>query len=244
MNYWIGLDGFGMLIASTKSAFRPQGGKSEESMKRLLTGAVVTLVFCLVTGGAAKADSIQLQCGTCSSGSVTQISNSGPVQFSFVNVSAQTITGDAFIAILVPTGGVAPSLTGGSLVNKVSFTSGDLQSVLLGTSFDGYNLSNFQSASAQQGIAASGYTVYEYSVGKGVTLGPSGAGITGLSASAPQGSVIVGFVDPPDTFYQTPLSESITMPEPSSLELLVLGLVGFLGVSLLRLRQEIGSARP
>jgi hypothetical protein len=213
-------------------------------VKRLLIGAVVTLVFCLVTGGAAKADSIQLQCSTCWSGSVTQISGGpgGPVQFSFVDVANQTITGNAFIAILVPTGGGGPTFTGGSLVGTLSFTSGDL-GTLLGQNLTGYNLSNFQSASSQQlATTPTGFTVYEYSVGTGVTLGPNSTGITGLSATAPTGSVIVGFVDPPGTTYQTPLSGSITLPEPGTLELLALGLMALIGVSMLRPRQGVGSA--
>ena len=172
------------------------------------------------------------------------MSNAGTVAFSFVDVANQTITGNAFIAILVPTGSAAPTLAGGTLLHSLSFTSGNL-GTLLGQNLNGYNLSNFQSASAQASVFPSGYTVYEYSVGTGVTLGPQSAGITGLTFTAPQGSVIVGFVDPPGTTYQTPLSGSISVPEPSTLGLVALGLVGLIGVSMLRLRQQVGSAlRP
>ena len=186
----------------------------------VLALAIVALCY----SAPAKADSIQLQCGTCTSGSVTQLTNASTVSFSFVNVSNQTITGNAFIAILVPTGGAAPTFTGGTLAATVFFTSGDL-GTLLGQNLTGYNLSNFQSASAQAGINPTGYTVYEYSVGTGVTLGPGGTGITGLSFTAPSGSVIVGFVDPPGTTFETPLSESFTVPEPSSIMLLGTGLL-------------------
>lgn len=198
--------------------------------------AVVALlgVWC---ASPAMADSIQLQCTTCTAGSVTQLSNAGTVSFSFVDVANQTITGNAFVVILVPTGGAAPTLTGGTLVQTLSFTSGNL-GTLLGQNLTGYNLSNFQSASAQASVSASGYTVYEYSVGTGVTLGPQGAGITGLSFTAPQGSVIVGFIDPPSTTYQTPLSGSISVPEPSTFGLVILGVVALIGISMLRLRQE------
>lgn len=209
-------------------------------IRLVLMAAVATLLAAWCTS-PAMADSIQLQCNTCTSGSVTQTSNGDTVQFSFVDVANQTITGNAFIAILVPTGGAAPTLAGGTLLQSVSFTSGNL-GTLLGQSFTGYNFSNFQSASAQEGIKPTGYTVYEYSVGTGVTLGPGGTGITGLTATASQGSVIVGFIDPPNTTYQTPLSGSISVPEPSSLGLLVLGLVALLGVSMLRPRKEVGSA--
>ena len=68
------------------------------------------------------------------------------VQFSFVDVANQTITGNAFVAILVPTGGAAPTLTDETLVATASFTSGDLGN-LHGQSLNAYNFSNFQSAS-------------------------------------------------------------------------------------------------
>lgn len=207
---------------------------------RLILIAVVAAVLTAWCGSPAMADSIQLQCSTCWSGSVTQISggSSGTVQFSFVDVANQTITGNAFVAILVPTGSGAPTFTGGSLVGTLSFTSGNL-GTLLGQNFTGYNFSNFQSASAQGlGTMPSGFTVYEYSVGTGVTLGPNSTGISGLSATASGGTVIVGFIDPPSTTYQTPLSGSITFPEPSTLGMLAIGLAGLLGVSMLRMRKE------
>ncbi len=158
---------------------------------RLVLMAAVATLLAAWCASPTMADSIQLQCGTCTSGSVTQMSNAGTVSFSFVDVANQTIVGNAFIAILVPTGGTAPTLTGGTLLQTVSFTSGDL-GTLLGQSLNSYNFSSFQSASAQAAINASGYTVYEYSVGTGVTLGPQSAGINGLSFTAPTGSVIVG----------------------------------------------------
>jgi hypothetical protein len=165
-------------------------------IRLVLTVALATVLAAWCTS-PAMADSIQLQCSTCWSGSVTQMSGALPLQFSFVDVANQTISGNAFIAILVPTGGAAPTFTGGSLAETVSFTSGNL-GTLLGQNFTGYNLSNFQSASAQGlGTMPSGFTVYEYSVGTGVTLGPNSPGITGLTPTASQGSVIVGFVDPP-----------------------------------------------
>jgi hypothetical protein len=208
---------------------------------RFVLMAVFATVLAAWTAFPAMADTVQLQCSTCWSGSVTQIAG-GPVQFSFVDVANQTITGNAFVAILVPTGGGAPTFTGGSLVGTLSFTSGDLGK-LLGQNFTGYNFSNFQSASSQQlGTKPSGFTVYEYSVGTGVTLGPKSTGISGLSASASQGSVIVGFIDPPSSTYETPLSGSITFPEPGTLGLLILGLAGLLGVSMLRVRKEGGVA--
>ncbi len=73
---------------------------------RIRQGLIVVVVALLGVWcpSPAMADSIQLQCNTCTSGSVTQMSNAGSATFSFVDVANQTITGNAFIAILVPTG--------------------------------------------------------------------------------------------------------------------------------------------
>lgn len=201
-------------------------------MRKFLMSMVALAAF---YAPSAFADSIQLQCTTtCTAGSTSLVSGGTSVSFNFVDVANQTITGDAFIAILVPTGGLTPTLTGGILQESKSFTTSDLGTAL-GEAFSDYNLSTFQSASGQVGISPAGYTAYEYSVGTGVTLGPSGIGVTGLSATADAGSVIVGYIESSGTTYQTPMSESITngitVPEPSSLMLLAVGLFGVLALA-------------
>lgn len=201
-------------------------------VNHLLRRSLALLLFgaaALLCGSPASADNIQLSCPSCVGGGTSLVHyeiDSTAIAFSFIDVANQTFTGNAFIAILVPTGGVAPTLTGGSLIGTESFTSGDLGTVL-GQDFSGYNLSTFQSASEQAGVDPAGYTVYDFSVGNNATLGPSGAGIAGLVANnVAVGSVIVGYLDPPGNTYQTPLSESITAaPEPSTLFLLGVGLL-------------------
>ena len=198
-------------------------------MRRFL-GILSLVGLVLMCGVPATADSIQLSCLACTPGGTSLVSapgNSTSISFNFIDVSSQTPMGNAFVVILVPTGSTPPTLRGGTLVGSpLSFTSGSL-GTLLGQNFTSYNLSNFQSASSQVGVNPTGYTVYEFSVGNNVTLGPNGAGINGLVASGvAQGGVIIGFLDPSNTTYQTPLSESITVaPEPASLTLLGAGLL-------------------
>ncbi|HEY6945924.1 MAG TPA: PEP-CTERM sorting domain-containing protein [Candidatus Acidoferrum sp.] len=198
-------------------------------MRRLLV-VLGLLAVGLVFEAPAMGDNIKLSCPACSAGSTSLLSSApdAPISFSFIDTSSGTVTGSGFIAILVPTGSAAPTLTGGTLTQTVSFTSGNL-GTLLGQNLNNYNLSNFQMASAQVGVNASGYTVYVFSLGT-VTLGPNSTGVTGLVANGvAAGGVIVGFLDASNgNTYQTPLSASITaVPEPASLTLLGAGLLVF-----------------
>jgi len=200
-------------------------------MYRLLVGLSL-VTFALAYSAPARADNIKLSCGACSVGSTSLISPGGPASFSFIDVANQTFSGDGFIVALVPNvpGSRVPTLTEGSTAitgTALPYTSG-----FLGTN---YQLSSFEQASAQAGVNATSYTLYEFNLGN-ITMGPKGGGISGLTAyGLTPGTVVIGVLD--GTTYQTPLSASITqVPEPASLILLGAGLLLFLHLGLFHRR--------
>lgn len=207
--------------------------------------AVVALLsgLALMSVQPAKADGLKLTCtSTCTSGSTTLVVSNASVGFNF-NSTGTDYTGTGYIGIVVPTGGVAPSLNVGTLQGSFSYSSGQSFDTVLGENDldSGFNFSNLSSASSQVGINPSSFTVYEFDLGT-TTVGNGQSGITGITASnlAP-GSIIVGWLeveaseptpgndnDGSITTKQTPLSESITsgtsVPEPSTFGLLGIGL--------------------
>jgi hypothetical protein len=218
---------------------------------RLALMAAVLTLLAAWCAAPAMADDIQLICSTCYDGSVTQISTSTTVGFDFVGVGGQTFTGEGFIAVLVPNGFSYPtvSLTGPGVSleeTKLNFNSSDL-GTFLGEDFSDYNFSTFASATGQLGITATTFTVYEYALGE-ITLGPNGAGVTGFSVTAPIGSVVAGWLECDSDVkcngtdggtLQTPMSSNITIPEPSTLGMLGFGVVGLLGLAVVRRRPFI-----
>ena len=204
--------------------------------KVISVGALATILV-LSYGVRANADTIQLSCATCSSGSTTLVSTGGSVTFSFIGQGTNA-TGDAFIGIVVPSGGGTPTLSSGTLgPPNPTFSSGALGDAgnLNEAGFTDFNLSNFRSASSQGGVSPSSYTVFEYDLGPATLGGGTGTLSSITAGNLANGTVIVGWLETTSTTsLQTPLSESITtVPEPGSLVLFGCGLLG-LGVFLRR----------
>jgi hypothetical protein len=220
--------------------------------KRLFVIGALVCGLSLFSARGAKADALAFECTgstTCTAGSVTQITPPGGTQtFDFIyHSNSDTLTGTAYLGVLVPNGTASLTVMTGattkSLEESQPFNSGTLGS-LLGEDYgnDAYNFSSLGSASAQAGITANSFTVYEYNLGafssiKGSPGIPGGISVSG----APIGTVMVGWVETGDSTLQTPLSGSITVPEPSTSVLFGFGLVGLLCMGMIR-RRSIGTA--
>jgi hypothetical protein len=197
-----------------------------------MLGFCVNLI--IAPQASANPDSYHLSCvptSSCTSGAVSLLSNGGSVTFNIVNVANTSMTGTAFLAIAVPTGGAAPVVNGIAAEESVTFSSGDVFSALSEacSNCTDYNLSTIQSATAQVIPGFKGtYTLYEYNVGAFSSSNGSPGLASNLTVTAPVGSLIVSFLEDGsgNVFEQTPLSESVAItPEPGSMALLGSGLV-------------------
>jgi hypothetical protein len=186
---------------------------------------------------------------SCTTGSVSFISTGSSVTFNIINTGGTALSGTAFLAVLVPTGGSAPVVTGATLEESVTFSSGSVFTALneACSNCTDFNLTTMQSASAQVNVNPTSYTIYEYNAGAFNSSGNGAAGNTApFSVTAPQGSVIVSFLEDSNgnVFEQTPLSHSITIgtlsavPEPGSMALFGTGLLILGGAVRRRMRKQ------
>jgi hypothetical protein len=213
-------------------------------LRRLFVIGALVCGLSLFSARGAKADALAFVCTgstTCTSGSVTQVTPGGTQTFDFIyHSNSDTLTGTAYLGVLVPNGTASLTvMTGAGTIpleeSKLFNSSGTLGN-LLGENFgnDAYNFNppgggSLGSASAQAGITANSFTVYEYDLGafssiKGSPGIPGGISVSG----APIGTVIVGWVETDGSTLQTPLSSAITVPEPSTSVLFGVGLVALL----------------
>lgn len=222
--------------------------KSRRTLIVLLAVGFCMSVF-IVPQARANPDVYHLQCAsptTCTQGGGLIAFNQSSVTFNIINTSnGQTpLTGEAFVAVLVPTGEAAPTGSGTLVGTFSNFSSGSIWTLLSepGNGTD-YNIGTFKSDSGQANLTVSSYTVYEFDVGafsncgQGTCLGP-----LSYSNLAP-GTVIVSFLENSsgNVIDQNPNSDSITstgvVPEPGSIALFGSGLA-FVGGFLRRYRSS------
>lgn len=208
---------------------------------RKATLLAAALLAVLISAASARADGLQITCTgstTCSPGGIETTSSTNPTfDVSLVGNGSGNESGELWIAVLTP-------VTSGA--NFTSPSNNTLWAALGETGGSNHNFANSVSNDPSFTSADTGFHVTDFDTGQMLSGSQTSSVIMPGAFSA--GTMFVAFAENSSDAIaaDSPLSESLVItgtsttptPEPATLSLLAMGLLGLAGIARLRLARS------